>query len=223
MSRGNDTQRPFPGLLTPEMLSAGQEFTDRDPQWAPSREALNPAAEGRALAQMTSIPLGEPPGDVDVRSVYDVRPIQSFDVNLPLLAATPLSLAVEGGVTSVAVMDAVPLGYVFVIRQLDHCFSGSIVPAAFRTDVKLTLLRNGADVVGNIGVPVGAESEGLFRTFVIYDDGEQFGARADVTSLFLFSGAFLNVNFYGNFIRKTGRPAPMEIGNPVRVPIKSCP
>jgi hypothetical protein len=215
------TQRPFGSMQTPETFQAGSEFTDRDPQFPATREYNNSASEATSEQALPNTPLGEPPVDVDVRSVYDVRPIGAFDVNLPLTSADSLRHIDEDVNLSVTVVQAVPLGYVFVLRKLSTYFSGNIPPIVFRSDALVTLMRNQGDVQFNTNIPIGVEQTDL-DLFIIYDEGEQFGARVNLSAITVdFPASFLGCVFYGNFLRKTGRPAPQEIGNPVKVPRRS--
>lgn len=208
-------QKPFPGMPTPATYEAGSEFIDREPQWPASREYQNDQGEARAAASLPNAPLGEPPIDVDVRSTYDVRPIQAFDVNLPLLATDAMSRVGSEATLTATVEDVVPLGYVFVLRKLGPYFSGAIPPVVFRNQALLTLRKNHGDVQFNINVPIGADCTDL-DVFTIYDEGEQYGARCDLNILIDFPDTFFGCTFYGNFLRKTGRPANQEIGNPVK-------
>lgn len=208
---------PYPDIETPQTLAPAAFFRSRWPQLPATPDAgIAERQMGTRQQAFEGAPIGEPPVDADVRSVYDVRPINGYDVNLALESpsfnfggtATP-----QVGV----IISSVPLGYVFVIRQLDHYLNPQ-PGASSRAQVTLTLTKNAAAVPGNVNVPVGTESQGLFRTFIVFDENEQFGARCTVS---LPSGspatsAVLGVNFYGNFIRKTGRSANLEIGNPVR-------
>jgi hypothetical protein len=204
-------ERPFPGLITPESLQAGQEFTDRDPQYPATRITTNYRGEGKLHEQMLRAPLGEPTIDVDVRSVYDVRPIQAFDFNVTLTGT--ISTTGESAPNFVAPF-AVPEGYVAVVRKYNHCTS-PIFPATARSDLLLTLQSNNADVPNNVSIPVGADSQDLVICFFIVDEGGTFGARF-VTPLVLLSGYPVFVTVYGNFVRKTGRAANLEIGNPIK-------
>lgn len=215
MSGPNRPDRPFPGLTTPEMLAAGQEFTDREPQWMPTRDQVNTPAEGRAAAQMPLTPLGEPQIDVDVRSVYDVRPIQAFDFNLTVVSAGN-SIGGEGETPIIITPIAVPDGYVAVVRRFQHSFKPQL-PVVNRADVLMTLRSSGADVPYNVDIPVGGSSQGdLVNCFFIVDEGGSFGARYILDMAGSVADFAVYTHIYGNFIRKTGRAANLEIGNPVR-------
>lgn len=215
------TQKPFGDMVTPASYEAGGEFIDREPVWPPSKFPQDFTAPGELQNNLENTPLGEPPIDVDVRSTYDVRPIQAFDVNLNLESATELAQGGEGTNLTTLVFNPVPLGYVFVLRSLSPFFFGVLPPVIFRNDATITLLRNRAEVPYNIRVPVGLDATDL-TTFIIYDEGEEFGARLNLAATIAsFSGAFFGCVFYGNFLRKTGRPAPQEIGNPVARPRRS--
>jgi hypothetical protein len=199
--------------MTPESLQAGREFTDRDPQWPASRITTNYKGEGQLHEQMARAPLGEPGVDVDVRSVYDARPIQAFDFNI-VITGTIANTGPEG-LANVVAPFPVQEGYVAVVRAYHHS-TDPIFPAVARSDLLMTLQANGADVPFNIDIPVGAESQDLVKCFFIVDEGGLVGARFN-TALVLGGATFdVNVQVYGNFIRKTGRAANLEIGNPVK-------
>lgn len=203
-------QRPFDNLLTPESLQAGQEFTDRDPQWPASRITTNYKGEGKLADQMLRAPLGEPGIDVDVRSVYDVRPPQAYDFNIVLTGTMTVG---EGASTTITPVT-VPEGYVAVVRAYHHS-TAPILPSVVRSDVLLTLQSNDADVPFNINIPVGAESQDLIKCFFVVDEGGLIGARY-TTSLVIVGSYSIFTHVYGNFLRKTGRAANLEIGNPVK-------
>lgn len=160
---------------------------------------------------MQRTPLGEPQIDVDVRSTYDVRPIQAYDFNL-ILEGTISTSGAEGPLNVVTPV-AVPEGYVAVVRAYHHS-TDPIIPSVVRSDVTMTLQSNGADVPFNVEIPVGAESQDLVKCFFIVDEGGLIGARFN-TTLTVVDPYNVFVHVYGNFLRKTGRAANLEIGNPV--------
>lgn len=207
-----------PTLIQPADYSAGQDFIDRQGgQLLPTIDRQAPS--GAAERDVARAPLGEPPTEVDVRSVYDARPIQAFDVLLPLVGTTELRKAAEGTNLSDTVTMQVPYGYVFVMRAVQHFFSGAIPPIVTRDQALLTIVRSNGDIPYNAAIPVGAASIDLVKTFLIYDENEQFGARMVLSATLVnFAGAFFGATFYGNFLRKTGRNAAQEIGNKVLRP-----
>lgn len=211
--------RPFSGMLTPEELAPGTELTDREPQFAPSRLAADYASEGRLAAALPNIPLGEPPTDVDVRSVYDARPIQGFDFNIPILS-TEINIGPESGFTSTVMLrTTVPHGYVAVVRRLHHSFritgGGVLPPITARNQVLATMTYQDAAVPFNANIPVGLESDDIVNCFYVCDEDTQFGVTFFISGTDNFTDGFIDAVLYGNLIRKTGRPAPQEIGNPV--------
>lgn len=206
---------PYPDIETAATLAEGRVFRNRLPQLPATPDiGVSDAQVGALQEAFKQAPLGDLGIDVDVRSIYDVRPINAFDVNV---AAESADFSYGGSATPQVgtITVPVPLGYVFVVRQLDHYLTG-MPPVVERQQVLLTLTKNGAGVPYNTDVPVGLESQGLFRTFVILDEGEVFGARARVLLPDApQSTTKVGVNFYGNFLRKTGRNANQQIGNPV--------
>lgn len=209
--------RPFPGLDTPETVGqAGREFIDRDPQYPATREQTNYAGEGKLADMQSSTPLGEPPVDVDIRSVYDVRPIQAFDFNTTVIATSGGGSASSFGILTT--QFTVPLGYVAVVRKWHTSFTSPQPPITYRGQVLMTIRSNNADLPNNVDIPVGLESD-FVESFFIVDEGGLIGARFDIANPGTPSVAAFDVNchIYGNLIRKTGRAANLEIGNPVKI------
>jgi hypothetical protein len=208
---------PYPDIETAQGFMSATLFRSRYPQLPATPDVGIADSQGGARQRqfLQDTPLGEPGIDVDVRSVYDVRPINAFDVHLSA-ESDEFSWGGTATPTVGEITMPVPLGYVFVCRLLNHYLFPE-PPATSRGQCLLTLTKQGAAVPFNVNVPVGVESQDLFRAFVIYDEGETFGARMLVT---LPSGSaagtsVLGVDFYGNFLRKTGRSANQMIGNPV--------
>lgn len=200
----------FPGTLTPEQLSAGAEFTDRDPQLPADPRYTDAAREGHLTGQMITTPPGEPPIDYDVRSVFDSRPINGIDFNFTdsagISSATAWTVNVE-----------VPEGYVAVLRGARHFLNPAPATLTSRSDVLATLLVNEIQQPSNRDIPVGVQSDDIMRFFVLIDElntmGITFTSSATITS----STGY--VTFFGNLISKTGRPVPFEVANPVPRPL----
>jgi hypothetical protein len=208
---------PYPDIDTAQTLAGGTLFRLRQPQLPALPDfGVSDTESGSRQRAFQDAPIGEPGIDVDVRSVYDVRPVNAFDVNLQQVSPNQFTYGGTATPQVGEILAPVPLGYVFVCRQLDHyLFPEPGVTS--RGQVLMSLTKNGAEVPYNVNVAVGTASQGLFRTFTIYDEGEVFGARVVVN---LPGGSpsgssFLGVNFYGNFLRKSGRSANQTIGNPV--------
>jgi len=199
---------PFPGILTPWDLQAGQEFTDRDAQ-LPADRNLAPAEMGRenSLSEALKVaPDGDPYIEADVRAVYDSRPILGYDFNITVE---------QGSVGTAATWTlgfAVPLGYVAVVLNVQHWTAPLL--ALDRQDLTATLKINGGTVPNNSPIYVGAESTELMNYFVVADESQVVAVTFDraAPATITFGSAF--AMFHGNLIRKTGKAAPAEVGNP---------
>lgn len=162
---------------------------------------------GNAMAAFDRAPLGEPPIDFTVRSVFDSRPIQGYDFNVTS------STIVSGSIPFTTLVSfIVPTGLVCVLRQLHHFFTVPPVIAS-RADVLLSLQVNGADVPNNTSIPVGVASDDIVKCFVIADENTQVTAKFVTNVDVLVEAVSIFVQFYGNFLLKTGRPSIMEIAN----------
>src|SRR5262245_50792115 len=109
--------------------------------------AAKTAAWANARTEMEQTPLGSPPKPVDVRSVYDTRPINAFDFNIPAFNT------VVSDASSVTVSFNVPEGFVCVLRNFDLWFEDGAGSGQDRSDFLWTLQLNGGDYPYNIGVP----------------------------------------------------------------------
>lgn len=158
-----------------------------------------------ARTAMAGAPLGSPPTDYDVRSVYDSRPVSAFDFNIVV------SMAVSGGcVTATPAFFTVPQGYVAVLREVETWVDPPVA-MSLRADVTVSLQINGSDVPYNVAIPVGNGTLENIKCFAIADEYQQMGV---LFPTFPTPGAYtLYAQLYGNFILKTGRPAQFEIAN----------
>lgn len=167
-------------------------------------------------------PIGTPQLDYDVRSVYDSRPVQGRDFN------EWFSFATEGGGTVPGLFFAqallVPPGLVAVVRRIMfRC--GAIVwdnVAPFQCAV----LKNGATIMPEQNTLI-ADFPGLslayiplsdgdsLDTFIIADEGDTVGIQLfdEQGSPDVQDDITYKVGFYGNFLLKTGVPAPFQIAN----------
>lgn len=177
---------------------------DRERQLPPDFNLLADVSEdGKAAEALKRAPMGEPPDEYTVRSVYDSRPVSTFDFNI-----TPSAQELASTNT---VDFQVPQGYVCVLRRVFHTINDP--PGTNRANFLMTLMLNGAAFQYNRDIPVGFESDDLVRCFMVADEFDTVGVKLTCSSV---SGtSILYVTFYGQFILKTGRPAPFEIANPV--------
>lgn len=182
------------------------EFISRDPQ-LPSQGPV-PSADmrqgQRARVAQAAAPLGTPPADYTVRSVYDSRPISGQDFNIVLDLVQP-----ETDPTG-SYAFSVPQGYVGVLREVNIVVVTEVPDADALVDVLISLQQNGADVPYNTDIPVGLGTSFPIKCFVLADEFQTLGVR--LASLTGNPNEFL-AYCYGNFLLKTGRPYPFEIGN----------
>lgn len=183
------------------------EFEGRNRQLpADLDQSASYSGSAQARKDLSNTPLGSPPQCVDVRSVYDTRPINGFDFNIQT----------SGGAdpTPDLLQFQVPEGYVCVLRSFDIWIENPI-PAIAKSGAAWTLILNGGDVPYNGPVSFGSAVDDE-TVFLIADEFNMVGLRITV-----FTGGELTTiyaRFYGNFLLKTAVPAPWQIGNPVNAP-----
>lgn len=173
-------------------------------------------------------PLGSPLAEFDVRSVYDARPVNSYDFNIVISNQDTCSGV---GIWTGGQFDfgfIVPSGYVAVLKKLHHSFSPPPVITA-RKDVTAALLVNGslyqrgvqivavgADPTANASpgdIPIGLESDDILQSFVIADENQSLGVRIKVSAAIAAIGPVFYAHLYGQLLLKTGRPAQFEPAN----------
>lgn len=163
----------------------------------------------RARDEFERSPIGAPPIDYDVRSIFDSRPVNGFDFNI--VESGDIGGGEPGGVL---VEMTVPEGYVAVLRSISMWFEPNPQSAPNRSNVLASLYLNGGPFNYNVDLPVGVEIDTV-PFFMIADEFNRIGWAVtlpddpvdDVTCY---------VHFHGNLILKSGRPAVFEVANPVR-------
>lgn len=182
------------------------------------REAVNrqlPASKKRNLGgkslmvsreDLARTPLGAPPVDYDVRSVYDVRPIAAFDFNI-------CNQKTFDSLTPKLIEMTVPPGFVCVLRKIDLWFEPNPI-GSLRSNYNWSLALNGANVNYNenvfFGVAVDDED-----VFLLADENNRVGVRFSGTTVANLETIVGFVRFYGTFQLKTEVPLPFEIANPM--------
>lgn len=145
-------------------------------------------------------PNGPPLACVDVRSVYDVRPINAFDFNI-FTSTTPSA--------SVADLNfVVPEGFVCVLRNFDLWLNPN--NALEKIDSVWTLTLQNTAFPYNQGIPFGGVIN-RETVFLVADEFNNVGVR--LTGAAITSLVTAYARFYGNFLPKTGLQTAMEIGN----------
>jgi hypothetical protein len=187
-----------------------------DQEYINQREQQLPADIGNQSPDMRDMegalaraPIGEPPADFDVRSVYDSRPVQGYDFNITVSASVSGSVPYTTDLTFV-----VPKGLICVLRQIHHFFVSPPVIAS-RADVLLSVRVNNADFPFNKNIPVGVTSDDIAKHFIVADEFSRVTARFVTNVEVVIELAQIYAQFYGNFLVKTGLPAPFEIANRV--------
>lgn len=157
------------------------------------------AASDAAFAQT---PNGPPLGCVDVRSVYDVRPINAFDFNIAGTAVLQSSSVGQNEITF-----TVPDGFVCVLRSMDLWVEPN--SATERSDAMWSLMLQGTTFPYNDSVPFGGQQDDI-AVFLVADEFNRVGVRIGGSSIGGQNGFAI---FYGQFLPKTGLQFNMEIGN----------
>lgn len=164
-----------------------------------SGKALNKARDDASRT-----PLGQPPKPVDVRSVYDTRPVNAFDFNIPATAATASTDS------QASLFFQVPEGFICVLRNFDIWFEPTPIGLE-RSAFLWSLQLNGGDYPYNIGVPFGIAID-RETVFMIANEFNTVGLRIAANGGSFPIGA-VKCRFYGNFLLKSGLPPNLEIGN----------
>jgi len=185
------------------MENPNAEFVGRDVPLDADTRFVAPGGESHE-----GLPLGTPPVDYDVRSVYDVRPIGAYDFNILT------QVAVGSGATAFIADFQVPSGFVCVLREVEAFFDTAPADVTNYIDGRVTFTRDKVDYVHNQLIPMGPHSR-IIKTFLLADEFQMVGAKFSLGSGAQpsFSEIFYAL-MYGNFIPKLGRPYPYEIANP---------
>lgn len=182
------------------------EFETRQRQLPASHTVRK--AKGRAWTKarddIAKTPIGAPPKPVDVRSVWDTRPINAFDFNIPV------SLSAPSTGTEAVLEFTVPEGFVCVLRNFDIWFEPNPV-GLNRSDTTWSLQLNGGDYPYNIGVWFGVAID-RETCFMVANEFNTVGLRIVHAAGFVTPGSIF-ARFYGNFLQKSGLPPSLEIGN----------
>jgi len=150
-------------------------------------------------------PSGTPPKCYDVRSTYDVRPINAFDFNI-----------VDSDTATEALPDltltmTVPQGFVAVLRNID-IWTVNVI-AAQKADQTWSLQLDGADYPYNVNVPFGTAVD-RETVFLIANEFQRIGVKLILPAADYAIGDEGYVRFYGNFLLKDDIPANFQIANP---------
>lgn len=192
----------------------GGEFIERERQLPPEDTAGNVAQGSTAAktAALTSARLGAPPDCYDVRSVFDVRPVNGFDFNIEV------SEVFEQGIetaSTVRLEFIVPDGFVCVLRSVDIWFEPNPENAENRSDVYFALTRDRGTYAYNAHMSIGVASD-TFPVYMLADEYMKVGVFITVPSVEVEASLEAFCLFKGTFLEKQGRPYQFEIANPVR-------
>ena len=151
--------------------------------------------------EFDATPNGPLLGCVDVRSVYDARPINAFDFNI-------FSQFLNPSVSNADVTFTVPEGFVCVLRSFDIWLDPN--NALTKNAVTWTLILQGTAFPYNEGIPFGGAVD-REQVFLVADEFNIVGVR--IAGSIITALTELNARFYGQFLPKTGLQAAQEIGN----------
>src|SRR6185436_19569151 len=130
----------------------GQEFIDRERQLPADPRTVAP---GVVPGTLDRVPLGTPAIDYDVRSVFDVRPVNAFDFTFSQ-TAQPYDLGEQGG--KWLFTFEVPVGFVAVVRWYQFFSVSATGSSTEVNDWLASLLRNAVDFPYNNNVYIGPVS-----------------------------------------------------------------
>jgi hypothetical protein len=183
------------------------DFEARQRQLPADRHARQAkmSAMAKARTDQENTPLGSPPKPVDVRSVYDTRPINAFDFNISA------SASVNSVSPSATLFFSVPQGFICVLRNFDIWFEPNPV-ASDRSAFQWSLQLNGGDFPYNLNVPFGIAVD-RETCFMIANEFNTVGLRITLGTAAEFADGTIFGRFYGNFLLKSGLPSALEIGN----------
>jgi hypothetical protein len=188
-----------------------EEFSEQRGDWQTGASLDIPGADllkdDYAVASMLQAPLGEPPTDFLVRSVYDVRPVNGYDFNY------------SAGFDEVdafvwSAQFNVPNGYRAIPRKWTVYFDNPpLGPASIST---ATLLQNGAAVPNNDNIIIGmGTGSDPIESFFICEENTTFGIQGLVDASNSSHSSTMSVNVYGNLIPVTEVSLPFSIANQI--------
>lgn len=185
-----------------------EDLIEQRERQLPASRGISPGAQAAAArTALDATPLGPVRLGYDVRSVFDSRPVNAWDFNIPVTFAGEPS-------NPVTVSFTVPNGLVAVLRRVITFLEDPIPADVLRKDVLLTLLLNQGVVPNNESIPVGVEQDGLVNCFVVADQGSVLSARFVVSAAIIAQAPDFVAHFYGTFLQKTSIPPQFEIANP---------
>ncbi len=183
-------------------MNDGQEFEDRNLQLPADPR---PVAAGARPGALDRVPLGTPDIDFDVRSVFDVRPVNGFDF---VLSTSALASAYFPWTFTFTV----PIGLVAVVRSYEFISDGvGLGPASYLGE----LLRDGVNFPYNAAWLGPAPQR--TPTYMLVDEQKTFGVRVTPQYVPAATPTTAYLTIFGTFLLKTGRAYPYEIANPVGV------
>lgn len=179
------------------------EFEARNRQLpADLNQTIAFAVSAKSRADFDVTPVGTPPICYDVRSVFDARPINTYDFKITQSGSFTFG-------NDILLEMTVPEGYMAVLRSLEYWTEGATV-APLRSSILMSVLLNGGNYPNNVDIPVGIATDGPMPFFLLADEFNRIGVRFTYSSTV---DTFYTI-FAGNFILKTGRPYAFEIANP---------
>ena len=170
--------------------------------------------DASATAAMYATPLGEPPSDFDVRSVYESRPVNAYDFNYS--SATPVTGANSTGEQVLwATSFSAPNGYRAVPKKWDIAFDPPYaVGVPFDSTVNIT--QANAAVPNNQNLILGTGTDEPIETFFVCEENTTFGASGSTSLVATGYTVNVNVNVWGTLIPVSEVSPPFCIANQVK-------
>lgn len=182
-------------------------------------------------AAANEAPLGTPPLDFDVRSIYDSRPVNTRDFNLWFHGTLGGGHGVTFDFNVFNRCFEVPPGFVAVVREITFLWDPvTVLTHPYDGTYKALIDGNTFDPMDVVvGPDIGSGPSSVVadltipwrsgeptKTFMIADQGQFVGVQVAIAETLPFpftEPTRFHVGFYGNFLQKTNVPANFQIAN----------
>lgn len=162
------------------------------------------AGEQAAVADMHKTQIGEPPNDFDVRSVWDVRPVNGYDA---LLSTT----STDSTTQSWSATFTAPNGYRAIPRKWEVWYDSPVGGAAGVS--KAFLQKNGADLPNQLGWIIGDGTQNPIESFFTCEENTTFGIRGHNGNI-VTGNSVVNINCLVTLYPVSEISLPLSIANP---------
>jgi hypothetical protein len=171
------------------------------------------AGDSASTLGMIASPLGEPPVEFDVRSVFDSRPVNGYDF---IYSATSSFLPGSPSTQGIwSVNFIVPNGYRAVPLEWDISFDQPMSGLA-AANSQCSLNQNGSAVPNNQAIIIGYGTGDLpLKTFFVCEENSTFGAQGFNLNngIQAANTVTVNVKVKGNLIAVSDVALPFSIAN----------